>query len=132
VAGAAGSQGARQLWSSGAVADPARWRKSSGGGGALEPKSSGGGGLEATTGGGEARERRLREAAVPEREASREIWGKVRSRVTDPYGHGCGAWRISGESSPAHLRSSNRASQPGRAESPFRCEVGSAQVGKPG
>jgi hypothetical protein len=84
VAGAAGSQGARQrILRGGGALEP----KSSGGGG-LEATTGGGGGLEVTTGGGEARERRLREAAVPEREASREIWGEVRSRVRDPYGHG--------------------------------------------
>jgi hypothetical protein len=39
---------------------------------------------------------------------------------------------ISGELSPAHLRSSNRASLPGRAEGAFPVELGSARVRKPG
>jgi hypothetical protein len=39
---------------------------------------------------------------------------------------------ISGELSPADLRSSNRASLPGRAEGAFSAELGSARVRKPG
>jgi hypothetical protein len=37
-----------------------------------------------------------------------------------------------GEVSPAHIRSSFSASQPGRAEGVFSCEVGRAEGAKPG
>jgi hypothetical protein len=56
----------------------------------------------------------------------------MRVRVRDPAGVGRGAWGaggVSAESSPAHLRSSNRASLSGRAESSFSFEVGTAQMG---
>jgi hypothetical protein len=40
--------------------------------------------------------------------------------------------RISGESDPAELRSSIRASQPGRAERLFSVKVGTAEMRGPG
>jgi hypothetical protein len=106
-----------------------------GGGGALAATTGGGGALAASTGDGNAPEATTcgggaRESESTEREESeRAGWrGGMRVRVRDPYGRGAPGG-VSAESSPAHLRSSNRASLPGRAESSFPCEVGSAQVG---
>jgi hypothetical protein len=80
--------------------------------------------------------RRPHAAAVLEsRRAQRERERRVRELVGGNEGAGqrpLRAWArggVSAESSPAHLRSSNRASLPGRAESSFPYEVGNAQVG---
>jgi hypothetical protein len=71
---------------------------------------------------GAHRERRVRERerfGGCESAGQRPLWAWDAER---------GAWGgVSGASSPAHLRSSNRASQWGRAESHFWCEVGSAR-----
>jgi hypothetical protein len=56
------------------------------------------------------------------------VWGSE-----TPTGVGMGRGNsISAESSPAHLRSSNRDSQPGRAEMLFSVEVGTAHTCGPG
>jgi hypothetical protein len=61
--------------------------------------------------------------------------GEMRARGRDPCGSGPDARRggcFSGEFSPAHLRSSIRASLPGRAEGYFSCELGTAHVSRAG
>jgi hypothetical protein len=54
--------------------------------------------------------------------------------VRDPCGsevRGGGAGWISAESSPAQVRSSNRASLPGRAEGRFSVDLGTARLKRP-
>jgi hypothetical protein len=106
-----------------------------GGGGALVATTGGGGALAASTGGGSAPEATTCGGGARESESS-ERERRVRELV-EGGDEGAGqrplrAWAwggVSAESSPAHLRSSNRASLPGRAESSFPYEVGNAQVG---
>jgi hypothetical protein len=63
------------------------------------------------------------------KEGERELFrGKVRLGTPDPYGSPCaGAGWIPGESSPAQVRSSNRASLPAKAEKHFSVQLSTAR-----
>jgi hypothetical protein len=83
--------------------------------------------VDVGTGASGSKEREVREREL---DRGKWVWGSE-----TPAGVGAGAGRggsVSAELSPAHLQSSNRASQPGRAERLFSVEVGTAQTRGPG
>jgi hypothetical protein len=93
----------------------------------LAARGGGGRRREAAAGGG--RRRRCSGVRdVGERERERELFqGGVRLGTRDPYGSpGAGAG-ARGESSPAQVGSSNRASLAGRAEKQFSVQLGTAR-----
>jgi hypothetical protein len=97
----------------------------------VEEAEAGGGG------GGRGRRRRGRwrsaeEEALGERE--RDEKGEMSQGGLTPVGASVGPGRAgenSGEFSPTHLRSSIRASLPGRAEGHFSAELGTSRVSEP-
>jgi hypothetical protein len=78
---------------------------------------------------------RGRRDLVRERELvrARDCWGKSEGRARDPCGSEArGRGWILAESGPAQVRSSNRASLPGRAEGRFSVELGTARLSRAG